>query len=211
MNFYLSLIACYLIGGIPFGLFAGYLAGVGNIRTQGSKNIGATNVWRVAGAGWGIMAFACDIAKGVAAVLLSRLLYQPIWPVSMAGGALAAGLAAILGHTFSPYLRFRGGKGVSTALGVFITVTPLEIAAALAVFLIALAAFRYISLASMAAAITFALAVWGERFVLNKPVEASYLLCAILVPALILYTHRGNIRRLVRGTEARFQMRKGSS
>lgn len=212
MSFYLTFLAGFLIGGIPFGLFAGYVAGVGDIRTQGSKNIGATNVWRIAGPGWAVIPFVGDIGKGAAAVLLSRLLYQPAsWPLSMAGSALAVGIAAVLGHTFSPYLRFRGGKGVNTALGVFAALTPRETVAALIVFLIMLILFRYISLASMIAAIAFAAIVWIERFALDRPIETPYLVCAILVPALILFTHRGNIERLIQGTEPRFQLRKASS
>lgn len=210
MSFYLYLIIAFFLGGIPFGLMAGYLFGQGDVRQKGSGNIGATNVWRVAGPVAGIITFAGDIGKGVAAVLLCGGLYQAGWPVPDAAAALIGGILAVLGHTFSPLLGFRGGKGVNTALGVFITLLPIETLIAVGVFIFAVGVFRYISLGSMAAAVSFALVMWIERMVLRVPVDDLYLAAATVVAFLILLTHRQNIKRLMAGTENRFQLRRAS-
>lgn len=208
MGFYISILAAYLLGGIPFGLLAAMLSGHGDIRVQGSGNIGATNVWRVAGPVPTFFAFLGDIGKGAVAVWLGRFLYAPSWPLPLSTAVLIIGVAAILGHVFSPYLRLRGGKGVNTALGVFAGLMPLEIALALMAFLVTLALFRYVSLGSIVAALVFAATVWLERFLLLRPIGPLYLVIATLVPVFIIYTHRQNIQRLRDGAESRFQWKR---
>jgi glycerol-3-phosphate acyltransferase PlsY len=210
MGFVACLLIAFLLGGIPFGLIVGYLAGQGDIRTQGSGNIGATNVWRVVGPTASLFVFIGDIGKGVLAVVMARWLYHASWPVPVSTAALAAGAAAILGHVFSPYLRFRGGKGVNTALGVFAALLPLEVAAGLVAFLIAMALFRYVSLGSLAGAVVFVVAVWVRRYGFHDAIAPLYLAVASLAGLLILFTHRQNLRRLVAGTEPRFRWRKTS-
>ncbi len=211
----MGLVAClviaFLLGGIPFGLIIGFLSGHGDIRRQGSGNIGATNVWRIVGPTAAVFAFIGDIGKGVLAVFMARWLYDPSWLAPASTAAVAAGAAAILGHVFSPYLRFRGGKGVNTALGVFISLLPLEVGLGLVAFVIIVIVFRYISLGSMVGAAVFVAAAWVARFVFHASVAPLCLAAASLAGLLILYTHRQNIRRLLDGTESRFQWRKVSA
>lgn len=210
MTFYIYLIFAFLLGGIPFGLLLGYIFGQGDIRKKGSGNIGAANVWRVAGPPPAILALIGDIGKGTTAVLLCGRFYDPAWPVTLTTACLMAGVVVVLGHVFSPYLAFRGGKGVNTALGVFISLLPAETLIALGVFLIVVFVFRYISLSSMAAAIAFMIVIWVERFALHKPVADIYLAVSVLLAGFIIYTHRQNIKRLLAGTENRFQLKKVS-
>jgi len=210
MNFYLCLIIAYLLGGIPFGLLVGYLAGQGDIRQKGSGNIGATNVWRIAGPGAAIFVFIGDIGKGVAAVWLAMLFHNSGWPLPFAASALACGFVAVLGHMFSPFLRFRGGKGVNTALGVFVTLLPVQTLIAFAVFLLTVLIFRYISLGSILGALTLAAILWIERTAMNRPIDNWYLAAVSLLALLILVAHRQNIIRLTKGTENRFHLRKAS-
>ncbi len=211
MMFYIFLLIAFLLGGIPFGLLAGYLAGQGDIRRKGSGNIGATNVWRVAGPGAALFVFIGDIGKGVAAVWLALVFYNAGWPLSAAASALACGFAAVLGHTFSPFLRFKGGKGVNTALGVFVTLMPWETLIAFVVFLLTVLIFRYISLGSILGALALAVVSWGERLVWHRPVDNWYLGAVSLLAFLILITHRQNIGRLIHGTENHFHWRKASA
>jgi len=208
MDFFIYLLIAFVVGGIPFGLLAGYAFGKGDVRTRGSGNIGATNVWRVAGPTAAAVTFAGDIGKGVFAVLVCFGVYAPTWPVSESSAALICGVAAILGHTFSPFLNFRGGKGVNTALGVFITLLPIETLIAFGMFAVLVVLFRYISLGSMVAAITLAAVLWIERYALQRPIESLYLAAATALAVLIIVTHRENIKRLIQGTEHRFEVRK---
>lgn len=210
MSFYLYFIIAYLMGGVPFALIVGYLAGQGDIRRKGSGNVGATNVWRLAGPFPAMFVFVGDIGKGAAAVLIASSFYQTGWPVSLSNAALIAGILAVLGHTFSPYLGFRGGKGVNTAVGVFISLMPIETLIAVGVSIIVVFAFRYISLGSMVGAVTLAVIIWVEKLVLGRPIENSFLVVSAIIAAFILYTHRQNIKRLASGTENRFQLRKAS-
>ena len=111
MSFYIYIIIAFALGGIPFGLLVGYMFGAGDIRKVGSGNIGATNVWRTAGPGAAMLVFVGDIGKGVLAVLLAGWMISASWPVAITTAGLIGGCAAVLGHMFSPFLGFRGGKG----------------------------------------------------------------------------------------------------
>jgi glycerol-3-phosphate acyltransferase PlsY len=207
MGIYIYLIISFLIGGIPFGLLAGFAFGKGDIRTGGSGNIGATNAWRVAGPAAAAVAFVGDIGKGVVAVLLSSVLYHATWPLVESAAALLGGLMAILGHTLSPYLKFRGGKGVNTALGVFVTLLPIETLISFAVFLLAVLSFRYISLGSILGGITLAAVTWIERFAMGRMIDDLYLTTVTAMALLIVLTHRQNIARLVAGSENKFSFK----
>jgi glycerol-3-phosphate acyltransferase PlsY len=210
MMFWLGLILSFLIGGVPFGLLVGFVAGIGDIRTQGSGNVGATNVWRLAGFKPALFVFAGDIAKGVAAVLLSRMLYSDTWPVTADLASLLFGLAAIAGHVYSPYLKFKGGKGVNTGLGVFAVLMPLAVAFALAVFLIIVAATRYVSLGSLCGTLTLVAALLVRRYLFNQPVSDSFLVASVALLVFLIFTHRSNIRRLLNGTENQLNFRKAA-
>lgn len=183
------LVGAYFFGAVPFGLLLAKLAGV-DVRAAGSGNIGATNVARTAGKGLGIATLALDALKGATPVLVARLVLDA-GPAVQAG----AGLAAILGHVFPVYLRFKGGKGVATALGVFAALTPAATGVAVATFALLFALFRVVSLGSLAAA----LALVGAAVYLDGRREVVAL--AGLVTALVFLRHAGNIRRLVERRE----------
>lgn len=216
-------VAAYLVGSIPFGLLIGRWRGV-DIRRVGSGNIGATNVARALGLRWGAAVLALDLLKGlVPSVAAGRLLHAaaattlpvsqttPTWHVHALW--LACGLAAVIGHMFPVYLRFRGGKGVATGLGVALGVYPHFTWPALATIAIWAAVFvasGYVSLASIAGAMSFpvlyfALAIGLERWSAARdwPLAAF----AVVVPVLVVIRHRANIGRLIRGTEPRHRLR----
>ncbi len=206
--YYACFIIAYLLGGIPFGLIVGYVSGHGDVRDKGSGNIGSTNVWRIAGPGAAAVVFACDIGKGAAVIIMCRYLYEPGVIFSLETSCLLAGLLAVVGHSFSPYIRFKGGKGVNTALGVFIYILPIQSLVALSVFVLVFLVTRYVSLSSILATSTLAGVLFVEKFLMHRPIANAYLITTSLVALLILITHRGNIRRLMAGNESRFQLRK---
>jgi glycerol-3-phosphate acyltransferase PlsY len=210
-------VAAYLIGGIPFGFLVGKAKGV-DIRTVGSRNIGATNVGRVFGKGYFVLVFLLDVAKGLVPVLaggiiLERLAGGRLEGNLLDGAKIAIALGAILGHVFSPYLGFKGGKGVATSLGVVLGIWPYYTIAGLSslgVWILALAVWRYVSLGSILAAATFP--IWFIVIVMVSGLRISQaavlLLFACIVPILVIYRHRSNISRLIAGTESKFWAEK---
>lgn len=185
------LLASYLIGSIPFGVLVARMKGV-DITQVGSGNIGATNVYRALGAGAGMLVLMLDVAKGTAPVLLgAAVLGSREW-------GLAAGVAAIAGHSASVFLRFRGGKGVATGLGVLLGFAPIVGACALGIFIATLTLTRYVSLASILAAVSLGpvAAVTGE------PTPMLAILC--ILGLFVVYRHRSNLQRLRSNTEPRF-------
>lgn len=194
-----KLLAAYLIGGIPFSYLAGRMAKGVDLRTVGSGNLGATNAVRELGWGWGLGVLVLDIAKGWVAVALVQAWSGGEWlPV-------LAGLAAIIGHSFTPYLGLRGGKGVATSAGVFLRLAPAATGLALVVFLVVVLATRWVSVASLAGATAIPLLIlWLQ------PGNMPLLSFGLLVALLIWLRHRGNLGRLARGEEPRFALgRKG--
>lgn len=194
MNAALGLVIAYLLGGIPFGYLLVKLTTGRDVRASGSGNIGATNVLRTSGRAAGIATLLLDIGKGYLAVWLAGRLTggDPVW-------MSAAALAVMLGHSYSIFLRFRGGKAVAAFVGAWLYLTPLPLAAVLVVFVVMTAWSRHISLGSIVAAGTFPLGVW----LISHP-PAAVVVSAILSGALILYRHRENIARLRAGTESVF-------
>ena len=197
----LSLIGSYVIGSLPTGyLLVRWLKGF-DVRTVGSGNIGATNVTRAAGAAAGVAVLLMDIAKGLLAVwVIAPWLMRPATPA----GQLACGLAAVVGHTFPIFLRFQGGKGVATTIGVIVGVMPLVAAVYLGVWVIAFLARRYVSVASIAAAIVIPI----TQIVTHRPV--TELLLGTALALLIIARHHTNIARLRQGTEPRVRRRAES-
>ena len=185
----LALATSYLLGSIPTGLWLGLVLRGVDIREHGSKNIGATNTLRVLGKPLGAAALAGDIGKGLVAVLLVARLSA--W----AYAPLGCGLAAILGHSTSPFCRFRGGKGVATSAGVFFALCPYPMAVAFVVFLAVIAATRMVSAGSICAAFTLAVAVFFF------PYSLALRILVVLVAVLVIYKHRSNVQRIVRGQE----------
>ncbi|NMB13292.1 MAG: glycerol-3-phosphate 1-O-acyltransferase PlsY [Firmicutes bacterium] len=184
----LAIIASYLIGSIPFGLLVGKLWANIDVREYGSGNIGTSNVLRTVGPGAAIVVFALDVGKGAMAVYLG----------SLAGAELVkimAGVAAIAGHNWPIYLRFKGGKGVATSLGAVISLTPIVALILLGLWIIIVGITRYISLASLAAAVLFPV------FLIISHAPMAYILAGVLISAFAIYRHRSNIQRLLAGTE----------
>jgi glycerol-3-phosphate acyltransferase PlsY len=198
----LPLLAAYLLGAVPFGLLVSRLYGISDVRAHGSGNIGATNVWRVVGSKAAIWVYVLDIGKGVAAVLMARSIDQTIIAYDLF--LICCAMAAILGHVFPVYLRFKGGKGVNTVVGTMVTLLPVETAISIGIFLVVVSVTRYISLASLVGTTAFPAIILVERVWLAKPVADVYLYTALLVLLLVILTHRQNIRRLLAGTENRF-------
>lgn len=204
------IVISYLLGSIPFGyLLVRARAGV-DIRESGSGGTGATNVSRRAGKGAGVVTLILDALKGAAAVFFARTLvelpgYSGTAPALADWGIAAAAILVVIGHMFPVWLGFRGGKGVATGVGVFLVLAPLAVAAAGIIFLLIVIATRYVSLGSIVAASTIPLFVWLQHGLI-APVESFWptLLTAIVIGALIVFAHRANIQRLMRGTESKF-------
>jgi glycerol-3-phosphate acyltransferase PlsY len=197
--------AAYVLGSIPFSiLFARAFGGV-DPRSAGSRSAGATNVARTVGVLPGVLALLGDAAKGVVAVLiLSRLVPTGTISVSaLQSLPILAGAAAIIGHLFPVFARFRGGKGVATAAGVLFSLLPLEAAIAFGCFLIAVVISRRVSLGSLVAIYSAALIVGVERFALHRDVSLEMFFFTTLLAFALSITHRGNIARILSGTESR--------
>lgn len=192
MKEYVLLVAAYLLGSVPTGLLLARALGV-NIREAGSGNIGATNVYRTVGRKLGIMTLVGDCLKGVIPVVIAKSLGLPIIWVA------AIGLAAFLGHVYTIFLGFKGGKGVATALGVFLATSPLSVLIALVIFIAVLYKWRFVSLASITAAAFIPLIVW---LVEGKP---ELIAMSVVIAAIVIYRHRENISRLKAGTESKFK------
>ncbi len=197
----LYLLAAFLAGSIPTGYLIGRLFFGVDIRTRGSGNIGMTNVWRVFGAPWGMACFLVDVAKGLIPVLIYRGLAEPGGVATLSAGAVWVGVAAVLGHTFTPWLRFRGGKGIATGLGVLIGWLGAYALVPFITFLVVLLLFRIVSLASISGGVAFV----ALCFYLDSLANLRGL--SILMLAFILWTHRSNLARLVRGEEPRISLR----
>lgn len=194
MQLAVLVVAAYIVGSFPFGAWISRLRGV-DILSVGSGNIGATNVYRTLGPALGVLVLVLDVAKGLAPALLAK-----VWLHQDSLHAFLPGLAAVLGHCFSPFLKFRGGKGIATGLGALLGATPLVALCALGVFVVCVAATRYVSLGSMLAA--FSVVVFGILFGDGPILVAIYGGLALF----IVYKHRGNVRRLLDGTERRFSL-----
>jgi glycerol-3-phosphate acyltransferase PlsY len=197
-------IAAYFLGSIPFGLLLTRAFGRGDVRKLGSGNIGATNVARAAGLFAGIFTLVLDVAKGAGAVLLAERLSN-----DNATWMMIAGLAALIGHCFPVWLKFKGGKGVATAAGLFLMLSPLACLVALLVFLLVVIFWRYVSLGSVTAAAAMPLLIyflWAPRHAPPLAVTIGTLAAALL----IIYNHRGNLQRLVEGVEPKFSFSKNS-
>jgi len=191
MNLAFVLALAYLLGSVPFSFLVARFFGVPDVREVGSGNVGATNVMRSAGKAAGILAFALDASKGaIAALAAQRLASGPVLP------PLAAA-AAVLGHMFPVWLGFRGGKGVATGAGAFLPLAPLATAAAISAFVLTALATRYVSLGSVVGTLTLATAA----FLTGAHPAVAW--SATVIGALVVFKHRANLERIVRGTESR--------
>jgi glycerol-3-phosphate acyltransferase PlsY len=190
----------YLVGSVPTGYLMGKSRGL-DIRQQGSGNIGATNVWRVMGRNWGLCAFACDFLKGFLFLYLVRK-----WSFPEGGDWLVAlllvicGLAAIIGHNYTPWLGFKGGKGIATSAGVMGALMPPVLAVALSLWIVATLVTRFVSIGSILAAVVLPVAA-----AFFYPGEWIYFGLATLAGGLAVWRHHSNIQRLIAGTESRIE------
>jgi len=191
-------IASYLIGAIPFGLLVGKLAGV-DVRSAGSRNIGATNVNRLLGKKLGFLTLVLDCLKGYLPIYLATLFIQDSGEMSFY--IMSCGVMAVVGHMFPVYLGFRGGKGVATALGVFLFLSPPAIGISLIVFIAAVAVSGFVSAGSLLASGLFPLWLW----LLGYP--KIMVVTAVVIAALIWAKHHENIARLLQGTEKSWKKR----
>jgi acyl phosphate:glycerol-3-phosphate acyltransferase len=191
MEEFLAVSVGYLVGSVPFAFMLARRRGI-DLRRVGSGNVGAANVLRMTGAGRAFAAMCLDGAKGWMAVVVAQRLAMG------EATAVAAGVASIIGHVYPVWLGFQGGKGVATAMGVFAVLAPPALAIASSVFVVAVWATRYISVGSMAGAITLAVAASASG------VPAAVAVGAIVSAIIIVHRHRGNLARLAAGTERRF-------
>ena len=208
---YICLVLCaYLLGSIPTGYLVARAKGI-DIRTVGSGNIGATNAFRVLGKPAGIFVLLADALKGFAAcTILTNLLLSafelPATPFDHAmTERVAAGIVAVLGHNFTCWLRFKGGKGIATTAGVYLAVAPLSVAIALAAWIVVFLASRYVSLASIVAAVALPAAVWLTHSSIPLGIATTAL------GALAIWKHKSNIARLKAGTEKRIEFSRKST
>jgi acyl phosphate:glycerol-3-phosphate acyltransferase len=208
-TYLLIALAAYLLGSIPFGFLLVWLFRKEDIRSTGSGNIGATNVVRSGAKGLGALTFLLDACKGYVAVMVaSRLAFLPGLVQVPHENAVALGaLCAILGHIYTVWLGFKGGKGVATAFGVFMAVAPWAALAALLTFIVVLALSRYVSLASILAAAAFPV---FALLLHHAPYGMWLTVMVFLAPAIVIVKHHQNIARLMHGTEYRFGKSKAT-
>jgi len=204
----LTALAAYLIGSIPTGFLVGKARGI-DIRTVGSGNIGATNVLRYFGKPAGIFVLLVDALKGwLAVVVLAKLVLVTLFPAANQQAQeclkVTAGLCAILGHNYTCWLDFKGGKGIATSAGVLLALVPGALAIILGIWAIVLAFTRYVSLASMVASFALPFAVWLTQK------SSTMVLVTGAMTVLAIYKHKANIKRLLNGTENRLHWSKAS-
>ncbi|SMO70916.1 acyl-phosphate glycerol-3-phosphate acyltransferase [Balnearium lithotrophicum] len=192
MSYFLVFLVSFLLGSIPFGYIVGRIKGV-DVRKYGSGNIGATNVSRVLGKKYGALVLFLDALKGALPVLILK------YSGFSAELQVFSGLSAILGHCFSPFLSFRGGKGVATGLGAFLVISPKITLLAFTVFLIVFFTTRYVSLSSITAALSYPVLYK----ILDKPSELSFIFVS-LSSLVIVLKHYSNIKRLLKGEEKKY-------
>lgn len=207
LNIVLSLFVAYLIGSFPTALIAGKLIKKIDIREHGSGNAGATNVFRVLGWKSGLVVLFIDMFKGFASVWWIPEL-AVVSPEKYIFIQILAGMAAIAGHIWTIFAKFRGGKGVGTAAGVFLGLQPGPVMICLIVFIGVVYKTRYVSLGSMIAAFLLPIILIVQKFFLEIEIQIPMIILSILLAILIIVTHRANINRLIQGTESEFSFGK---
>jgi glycerol-3-phosphate acyltransferase PlsY len=205
VGFILTLLIAYLLGSIPTGFLVAKARGV-DIRTVGSGNIGATNVFRILGTPAGVFVLLADAAKGwVAVFVVARYFAVNAGGPPLEWFKVGAGVAAILGHIYTCWLHFKGGKGIATSAGVLVALVPVALLIVLGIWIVVFACSRYVSLASIAAAFVLPFGAWllGESI--------TIVLVLAVLAALAIYKHKANIKRLLNGTENRIGGKKAAA
>jgi len=204
----MMVLICYLVGSFPTAIIYGKLTRGIDIRQHGSGNAGATNVFRVLGWKAGVLVLLIDMAKGLVATL---------WIYKIATGGfigdpemvkILAGLSAVFGHIWTVFAGFKGGKGVGTGAGMIIGLVPGAVLVAVIIFILIVAITRWVSLGSILASLTIPVYLFIKRFLLLLPVSNTLLIFGLLIPVLIIFTHRSNIKRLLNGTENKITFKK---
>jgi glycerol-3-phosphate acyltransferase PlsY len=215
MVYLLSLILIsYLVGSIPFAYLIGRIFKNIDLRRHGSGNLGSTNAFRVLGTPLGVLVQIFDIGKGLIVVLfLSTFLYHnlpftnltPFDDITIL--KIIAGISAVIGHTFSVFMGFKGGKGINTALGMLISLSPVDVSISLGFFILVLISSGYVSLGSVVASFTFPMTMFIRENLFNVEITGydTLIFFSIAVSILLIYNHRANIKRLLIGTENRFE------
>ena len=203
----LIIVLSYMVGSTPWGFLIARSRCI-DIRQHGSGNIGATNVLRVVGKKWGVLCFVLDFFKGLVPVLLIGLWLAEMLPVGADVGRLLAAAATVCGHVWPVWLKFKGGKGVATTVGALLAVSWPAITVAALVWAAVFFLTRYVSLASLCAAVMLPLGFVGVAVLGGKPVWDPALILLILLALLVVFRHRSNVMRLIQGTEYRFERKK---
>jgi glycerol-3-phosphate acyltransferase PlsY len=199
MNLFFAILSSYLVGSIPTALMAGYILGRIDIRKVGSGNAGATNLYRVFGLKPYIAVLSIDMLKGFASSFwVSKIAAGALDPLQM---SIICGFAAVLGHIFSIFAKFKGGKGVATAAGVMFAIAPLPMVVAISVYLIILAITNYVSLGSICAAVSVPVSLAVSKLAFGSEVRMEIYALSTILALLIVVTHRANIKRLINGEE----------
>jgi len=198
----LTALGAYLLGSIPTGFLVAKAKGI-DIRSVGSGNIGATNAMRVLGKPAGIFVLLMDAAKGFAAVWLASLMLKDNSIADLQTLRVVAGIGAVLGHNYTCWLKFKGGKGIATTAGVYLALAPWALLVALVVFILAILLTKYVSVGSIAGAIALPVTVW-----VMTPQNYFLGIVTTALGALAIYKHKSNIQRLIAGTENRLGQQK---
>jgi len=199
-----AIVIGYLLGSLPTGVWAGIAFRKIDIRQHGSKSTGATNVFRVLGAKLAVGVLIIDIAKGFLAAHLGSRINLGDTLLSANQLAMIGGVSAIIGHLFPLFARFKGGKGVATGAGILLFLAPLEVGFAVLIFIITVWITRYVSLGSLLAALFISMSLVLEKYYYHYPLGNEMMGLAVALLAIIIYSHRANIRRLLQGKENRF-------
>jgi len=199
-----AIVIGYLLGSLPTGVWAGIAFRKIDIRQHGSKSTGATNVFRVLGAKLAVGVLIIDIVKGFLAAYLGSRINLGDTLLSANQLAMIGGVSAIIGHLFPLFARFKGGKGVATGAGILLFLAPLEVAFAVLIFIITVWITRYVSLGSLLAALFISMSLVLEKYYYHYPLGNEMMGLAVALLAIIIYSHRANIRRLLQGKENRF-------
>lgn len=206
--FIISIIISYLIGSIPFGLLISK-SQKKDIRQFGSGNIGATNVFRVLGPKWGILAFVLDFLKGLIPVIAVKYVISSYQFLPVDVVQIIVGLFAVVGHMFPVYLKFKGGKGVATGAGIVAGIMPVITLILIAVWALITFTTRYVSVASISVALLLPVMVIIKKYVLHQDTPTLYVLFfCILIAVFVIVRHKSNIARLMKGEENRFGRKK---
>jgi glycerol-3-phosphate acyltransferase PlsY len=202
------ILICYLIGSVPTAIIYGKLTRGLDIREHGSGNAGATNVFRVLGWKSGLLVMLIDIMKGVVATTLVYRLAVGAVPLEPELLQIFAGLAAVFGHIWTIFAGFKGGKGVGTGAGMILGIIPYAVLVAIIVFIVTVFLTRYVSLGSILGSITIPVYLLIQKLLLDQPVSTTLLIFGISIPVLIIFTHRSNFTRLIKGTENKISFKK---